>query len=110
MKIFGHEIKLEKLPEKPKVNPPPKKRMETSKKLAWWAVMVATVSLITHYTLTAYSLEPSGELTNGVFIACIGYLITYAGKSLGEKMSRNKYGLDADGNPLRKTVEGEEHP
>ena len=107
MKIFGHEIKLEKLPEKPKVNPPPKKRMETSKKLAWWAVMVATASLVTHYTLTAYGLEPSGDLTNGVFIACIGYLITYAGKSLGEKMSRNKYGLDADGNPLTK---GEKHP
>lgn len=28
------------------------------------------------------------------------YLITYAGKSLGEKMSRNKHHLDADGNPI----------
>lgn len=28
------------------------------------------------------------------------YLITYAGKSLGEKISRNRHGLDADGNPL----------
>lgn len=32
--------------------------------------------------------------------ACVGYLITYAGKSLGEKISRNRHGLDADGNPL----------
>lgn len=30
----------------------------------------------------------------------MGYLITYAGKSLGEKISRNRHGLDADGNPL----------
>ena len=30
----------------------------------------------------------------------LGYLITYAGKSLGEKISRNRHGLDADGNPL----------
>ena len=28
------------------------------------------------------------------------YLITYAGKSLGEKISRNRHRLDADGNPL----------
>lgn len=28
------------------------------------------------------------------------YLITYAGKSLGEKISRNRHGLDADGNPF----------
>lgn len=27
-------------------------------------------------------------------------LATYAGKSLGEKISRNRHGLDADGNPL----------
>lgn len=26
--------------------------------------------------------------------------LTYAGKSLGEKISRNRHGLDADGNPL----------
>jgi len=89
---------------------PRRKKMETSKKLAWWAVMVATASLITHYALTSLGMEPSGDLTGGVFTACIGYLITYAGKSLGEKMSRNRHGLDADGNPLRKTVEGEEHP
>ena len=33
-------------------------------------------------------------------IRFIEYLITYAGKSLGEKISRNRHGLDADGNPL----------
>lgn len=85
----------------------PRKKMETSKKLAWWAVAVASVVLVTHYALAAYGLEPSGELTGGVFTGCIGYLITYAGKSLGEKMSRNRHGLDAEGNPLMK---GEEHP
>ena len=78
----------------------PRKKMETSKKLAWWAVMVASAVLVTHYVLAAHGLEPSGDLTGGVFAACIGYLITYAGKSLGEKMSRNKHGLDAEGYPL----------
>ena len=85
------------------------KKMETSKKLAWWAVVVASVAATVHYTLTAFSLEPSAELTVAIFTACIGYLITYAGKSLGEKVSRNKHGLDADGNPLN-AVKEEEHP
>lgn len=44
--------------------------------------------------------DPVGELTGTIFTACVGYLITYAGKSLGEKISRNRHGLDADGNPL----------
>ena len=85
------------------------KKVETSKMLAWWAVAVASVATTVHYTLTAFSLEPSAELTVAIFTACIGYLITYAGKSLGEKISRNKHGLDADGN-LLSAVREEEHP
>ena len=90
---------------------PRRKKMETSKKLAWWAVAVATIVLTVHYALAYLGLEPSGDLTLGVFTACIGYLITYAGKSLGEKMSRNRHGLDADGNPLSRSEEKENpHP
>lgn len=44
--------------------------------------------------------EAVSDVTTTIFTACIGYLITYAGKSLGEKLSRNKHRLDADGNPL----------
>ena len=48
-------------------------------------------------TITDETLD---ELTGTIFTACVGYLITYAGKSLGEKISRNRHRLDADGNPL----------
>ncbi len=85
------------------------KKVETSKMLAWWAVAVASVATTVHYTLTAFSLEPSAELTVAIFTACTGYLIAYAGKSLGEKISRNKHGLDADGT-LLSAVKEEEHP
>lgn len=51
---------------------------EFSKKLAAWAVLVATAA----------------------FTACIGYLVSYAAKSATEKISRNRHGLDADGNPI----------
>lgn len=76
------------------------KKPETSKRLAYWAIVVATATTAASYLLAAFGMDPVGDLTGTVFAACIGYLITYAGKSLGEKMSRNKYGLDADGNPL----------
>jgi hypothetical protein len=76
-----------------------KKKVETSKLLARWAAVVATVSAAASYILAAFSLNPVSELTSTIFMACIGYLITYAGKSLGEKISRNRHGLDADGNP-----------
>ena len=77
-----------------------KKKTETSKRLAYWAVVVATASAIASYMLASVALDPVSDLTSTIFTACIGYLITYAGKSLGEKVSRNRHGLDADGNPL----------
>lgn len=61
---------------------------------------MASVCPIASYTLAARGLDPVSDLTSTIFTACIGYLITYAAKSLGEKVSRNRHGLDADGNPL----------
>ena len=84
------------------------KKVEVSKKLAWWAASVATSSAIASYTLAACGRESVSELTSTIFTACIGYLITYAGKSLGEKISRNKHGLDADGNPINTLPNDEE--
>ena len=62
-----------------------KKKIEASKKLAYWAASVATLSAASSLLLSAFGRDPVGEL---------------AGKSLGEKISRNRHGLDADGNPL----------
>ena len=74
--------------------------MEFSKILAVWATAIATGAVIASYTLSIFYRESVSDVTTTVFTACIGYLITYAGKSLGEKVSRNKHRLDADGNPL----------
>lgn len=74
--------------------------MEFSKILAVWATAIATGAVIVSYTLPVFYRESVSDVTTTVFTACIGYLITYAGKSLGEKVSRNKHRLDADGNPL----------
>ena len=76
------------------------KKTEFSKKLAVWASCIATAAVIASYTLAAVGKDTASDVTTTVFTACIGYLITYAGKSLGEKMSRNKHHLDTDGNPI----------
>lgn len=80
-----------------------KKPLEFSKILAIWAAIMATLSAAASYILAAFSREAVSDVTSTIFTACIGYLITYAGKSLGEKVSRNKHHLDADGKPLPDT-------
>jgi xanthine/uracil permease len=78
---------------------PKKKKREFSKILAAWAVAIATATIIASVVLAIFDKQTVTDLSIAVFSACIGYLITYAGKSAFEKNSRNKHGLDEDGNP-----------
>lgn len=76
-----------------------KKPWEFKKKLAAWAITIATLAAIASYALAVTDKSPIGEVTTTIFQACIAYLITYAGASATEKVSRNRHNLDADGNP-----------
>ena len=58
-----------------------KKKMEFSKILAVWAVLIATGTAVTSYILAAFYRESVSDVTITIFTACIGYLITYAGKA-----------------------------
>ena len=82
----------------------PKIKTGTSKKLAYWAGTIATASALASYMLSAFGLDPVSELTQTIFNGCIAYLVTYAVKSLGEKVSRNRHGLDADGYPIEQST------
>lgn len=73
---------------------------EFSKKLAAWAVVIATLSAAVSYILAALDKQTASDVTTTIFTACIGYLVTYAAKSATEKISRNRHGLDPDGNPI----------
>ena len=73
---------------------------EFSKKLAAWAVAIATVSAAASFILSVYDKQTVSDVTTTIFNGCIGYLVTYAAKSATEKVSRNRHGLDADGNPI----------
>lgn len=78
-----------------------KRPWEFSKKLAVWAVVVATAAAVASFVLAALDKQTVSDVTTTVFTACIGYLITYAAKSATEKVSRNRHGLDQDGNPVQ---------
>lgn len=73
---------------------------EFSKKLAAWAVAIATVSAAASFILAAMDKQTVSDVTTTIFTACVGYLVTYAAKSTTEKISRNRHGLDADGTPI----------
>lgn len=77
-----------------------KQKLEFSKILAVWAALVATVVIVASVTLAAFDKQPVSDLAIAVFTACIGYLVTYAGKSAFEKSSRNKHRLDENGKPF----------
>lgn len=78
-----------------------RRRVEFSKKLAAWAVVVATASAAASYVLAFVDKQTASDVTTTIFTACIGYLVTYAAKSATEKISRNRHGLDPDGNPIK---------
>lgn len=79
-----------------------RKRTEFSKRLAVWAAGMATSSAALSFALAFLGRETASEVTTTIFTACVGYLVTYAAKSYGEKASRNKYGLDENGNTKEK--------
>lgn len=72
---------------------------EFKKKLAAWAVLVATLSAVASYALAFLDKQTASDVSIAIFTACIGYLVSYAAASTTEKVSRNRHGLDPDGNP-----------
>ena len=111
MILSGLRSKLSAWRAKRKEKKKNKKKPEFSKILAVWAMAAATAAAIASYVLAFFNApDIAGDITICIVTACVGYLVTYAGKSLGEKISRNRHGIDADGNPLPKEGPGPESP
>ena len=75
------------------------RKLEFSKILAIWAASIATLAIAAPVALAAMDKQPVSDLAVTAFTACVGYLVTYAGKSAFEKNSRNKHHIDEDGKP-----------
>lgn len=74
------------------------KPMEFSKKLVIWALALTTLCLATSYILSYFDHDSCAEITTAVVTTCIAIAVSYEAKSYGEKNSRNKYGVDENGN------------
>ena len=86
---------------------PTRKSWEFKKKLAAWAVLAATLSGSASYVLAFLDKQTASDVSIAIFTACIGYLVSYAAASTTEKVSRNRHGLDADGNPISGAASGQ---
>ena len=84
---------------------PERRPWEFSKKLAVWAVVVATAAAVASFVLAAKDKQTVSDVTTTIFTACVAYLVSYAAASTSEKVSRNRHGLDADGNPIENNME-----
>ena len=74
-----------------------KKKMEFSKLLVTWALVLTTICVGLSYGLAFADHDPVQEVTVSVATACIAIGVAYQAKSYGEKNSRNKYGVDCNG-------------
>lgn len=84
-----------------------RKREAKARRRPAWAVLVATAAAVASYVLAFRDQQTASDVTTTIFTACIGYLVSYAAKSATEKISRNRHGLDADGNPISGAGVGE---
>lgn len=62
--------------------------------------MQASVMMSFSYLLSVLLSILDPDITAAVYTVCGGGILGYIIKSAFEKNSRNKYGLDADGNPF----------
>ena len=77
-----------------------KKKIEFSKLLVGWALIITTACIACSYILSFTDHDPCSEITGGVVTTCIAIAVSYEAKSLGEKHSRNRFGLDENGKKI----------
>ena len=77
-----------------------KHRTEFSKKLVVWALAMTTLCVLLSYVLSLFDHDGCQDVTVAVVTTCVAIAVGYEAKSFGEKNSRNKYGIDEDGNKI----------
>lgn len=85
-----------------------KKKIEFSKLLVGWALIITTACIACSYALSLADHDPCSEITGGVVTTCIAIAVSYEAKSFGEKHSRNRFGLDENGRKVSAISDGDE--
>lgn len=94
---YIHHRMIEK---RKKQSDPKYRKYEFSKKVAVFCCVLMIVAFITSVVLSLLDKDTLSDITVAVYTVCGSGILGYVLKSAFEKNSRNKYGLDADGNPL----------
>lgn len=84
-----------------------KRSMEFKKKLLVSIVAATFVCIATSYILSACGMDPVSDIAVQMIITCLGAAIGYLIATVTEKNSRNKYGIDKNGNPINRASEEE---
>lgn len=72
---------------------------EYKKKLAGWVIAASICGAASSYILSACGKDPVVEVTVQLLITGLGTALGYLLATAFEKNSRNKYGVDRNGNP-----------
>lgn len=78
-----------------------RRKMEFSKLLAIWVLIIITVSVIVSFYLSYYDHQTVSDVTIALITGGTAYLVSYAAKSTTEKISRNRHQLDENGKPIK---------
>ena len=105
--MFGEEKPHYRIVEVKKRRRKKKKKVEFSKILVTWALVLTTLCVALSYILSFSDHDPASDVTVAVASACIAIAVAYEAKSFGEKNSRNKYGVDKNGYKIEPTSDDE---
>lgn len=84
-----------------------KTKTEFSKKLVVWALVTTSLCILISYVLAFMDHDACSDITVAVVTTCIAIAVSYEAKSYGEKNSRNKYGIDENGNKIESGINSE---
>lgn len=84
-----------------------KRPMEFKKKLMISIVAGTFACIAASYILAACGMESASDIAVQMIVTCLGAVVGYLIATVTEKNSRNKYGVDKNGNPINKAADEE---
>lgn len=76
-------------------------KKEFSKIIVVIAVLIAVFNIAVYWTAVFKGLEPDSAMPVSSMVQIFGAILSYCLYQLGLKNSRNKYGVDANGQPYK---------
>lgn len=79
-------------------------KKEFSKMVVVTAVLIAVFNIIVYWVAAFKGLMPDSALPISAMVQIFGSILSYCLYQLGLKNSRNKYGVDENGQPFKQKI------